>query len=216
MSKTKIRIDIVSDVVCPWCIVGYKRLQKALATMADKIEAELHWHPFELNPQMAEEGENLREHIMTKYGATAQDSDRNRNNLTQIGAELGFEFGFSDNMRMQNTFKAHQLIHYARLQGKETEMELRLFSAYFSEHKDINDIETLVAEAKLVGLDENESRAILSDGRYAYDVRSEEQEWVAKGVRSVPTYIINQKYAISGAQPPEAFVEILNDISAEN
>lgn len=213
MSKQKIRIDLVSDVVCPWCIIGYKRLEKALEMVADEVEAEVHWHPFELNPHMQEGGENLRAHLAAKYGTTPEGSVKARGNLTQLGADLGFRFDYFDDMKMFNTFKAHQLLHYARERGKETELKLRLCAAFFGERKEIDQIDVLVKEAEAVGLDRQESRTLLNDGRFAKAVRQEEQIWLSRGVRGVPTFVFNQSQAISGAQEPATLAQILRSIA---
>ncbi len=214
MSNKKVRIDLVSDVVCPWCIIGYKRLEKALERLEGEVEAEIHWHPFELNRQMPQGGQNLREHLAEKYGTTLEGSIQARANLTQIGSELGFGFDFFDEMNMYNSFKAHQLLRYAREQGKETELKLRLFSAYFGERKAIDQIEPLVAEAVSVGLDEAECRALLQDERYANQVRDEENEWVRMGVQAVPTFVFNRQQGISGAHESDTLVEILREMAS--
>lgn len=124
-TPNKLRIDIVSDVVCPWCIIGYLQLERALAKTATPYE--LHWHPFELNPDMPAEGQNLREHLVEKYGSTKEQSDANRNHITAIGAELGFEFRFTDDMRMHNTFNLHQLLHWADQQGRKHDLKQAFF-----------------------------------------------------------------------------------------
>ena len=196
----KMRIDIVSDVVCPWCAVGYKQLEKALAELGDKIEPEIHWHPFELNPDMAESGENLRQHIANKYGTSPEDSVRARENITHIGRELGFTFDYFDDMKMYNTFNAHQLICYARDQGMETEMKLRLMEAFFGERKALNDDAVLVAEAEAIGLDATEVKEILAGQVYAKEVRGEQKFWQGLGVSAVPTMVFDEKYASQGAQ----------------
>ena len=204
-----IRIDIVSDVVCPWCIIGYKRLEKALEMVADQVTADIHWHPFQLNPHISEGGENLREHLAAKYGTTLEGSIKARENLTEMGAELGFKFDYFDEMKTYNTFKAHQLLEYAKEQGKHTEMKLRLFSAFFGERKVIDDIEVLVAEADAVGLDGQKCRELLEDGRYASIVEQQSKDWVSRGVQGVPNFVFDQSQGISGAQPPEVLAEIL-------
>ena len=209
MSKAQIQIDIVSDIVCPWCIIGYKRLEKALELISDQVQANIHWHPFELNPNMQEGGENLRSHLAAKYGTTLEGSIKARANLTQMGAELGFTFNYFDEMKMFNTFKAHQLVQYARKYSKEQDLILRLFSAFFGEAKEIDQMEVLVKEAEAVGLDVNEARFSLEEAQYASLVREEENEWKALGIHSVPTYVINKKQAISGAQSPELLSQIL-------
>ncbi|GGA85428.1 frnE protein [Neiella marina] len=209
MSKKKIRLDLVSDVVCPWCIIGYKRLERALELVADDIEVELHWHPFELNPKMPLGGENLRDHLAAKYGTTKEGSFNARAELTQIGANLGFRFDYFDEMKMFNTFKAHQLLHYARQFGKETELKMRLFSAFFGERKVIDEDAVLVTEAVAVGLDQAEAQAVLADERFAEAVRAEELEWVDMGIRSVPTFVFNRAQAVSGAHEPEKLAEFM-------
>ncbi|GAA5216837.1 DsbA family oxidoreductase [Corallincola platygyrae] len=218
-AKKHVRIDIVSDVVCPWCVIGYKRLEKALSTMDSEIEAEIHWHPFELNRKMPEGGENLRAHLAAKYGTTLEGSIRARANLTELGAELGFRFDYFDEMKMFNTFKAHQLLHYAREyareQGKETELKLRLFSAFFGERKEIDQNEVLVAEAVAVGLDEGECRALLSDGRFADAVRTEQVTWLNRGVHAVPTFVLNGERAISGAHEVSAMQQMLESCAQQ-
>ena len=151
-----VTVNMVSDVVCPWCIVGYQRLQEAIKTL-DNIEVDIKFHPFELNPNMPEEGQNLREHIMEKYGISEQQSAQNRARLVEAGEQLGFSFNFTDDSRMQNTFKAHQLIHFAAENGLEEEMKLALFNAYFTDGKNINDLGVLVALAQTVGLDKSEA-----------------------------------------------------------
>lgn len=212
MSKKTLRIDIVSDVVCPWCIVGYKRLQAALEQLQDEVEADIHWHPFELNPNMAAGGENLREHIAAKYGSTKEDSERARDNLTRIGDQIGFSFDYFDEMRMYNTFNAHQLLHYAREKNKEMALKLRLFSAFFSERKVIENQEVLIAEAQAVGLDADESRQVLQQQRYASAVREEQQLWMSRGVQAVPTFVFNNERGVSGAHEPETVVKFMREM----
>jgi predicted DsbA family dithiol-disulfide isomerase len=212
LSKKKVRIDLISDVVCPWCIIGYKRLEKALDMVKGEIEADVHWHPFELNPDMPEGGENLRSHLANKYGTTLEGSIKARENLTHIGADLGFKFDYFDEMKMFNTFKAHQILHFASENGKGNELRLRLFSAFFGERKEIDQTDALVAEAVSVGLNEAESRKVLESEKYADIVRAEEKEWRTKGVQSVPTFIFNETQGVSGAYPPEDLAEILKNL----
>ncbi len=151
----KVTVNMVSDVVCPWCIVGYQRLQKAIETL-DDIDVDIKFHPFELNPNMPQEGQNLREHIMEKYGISEQQSAENRARLAAVGQEIGFTFNFTDDSRMQNTFKVHQLIHFAAENGLEEEMKLSLFNAYFTDGKDVNDLDVLIALDGDIGIDKAE------------------------------------------------------------
>ena len=130
MAKPTVQIDIVSDVVCPWCIIGYKQLEGAMEALADKADFDIHWHPFELNHDMPPEGQNIKDHIVEKYGTDPAESDGARKRLSDLGESLGFSFNYYDDMRMVNTFQAHQLLHWAREQGKEHELKLALFAAY--------------------------------------------------------------------------------------
>lgn len=204
----KVTVNMVSDVVCPWCIVGYKNLQKAMASLTD-IDVKIEFHPFELNPSMPEEGQNLREHIMEKYGITAQQSADNRARLVAAGDALGFEFNFSDDSMMLNTFKAHQLVHFAAKHDKQEKMKLRLFSAYFTEGQNVSDNSVLVKLAEEVGLDGHDVERILTSEQFADAVRQQEAMWQQRGIQSVPTFVIGNQ-GVAGAQPPEnlaAFIQ---------
>ncbi len=214
-ASQSIRIDIVSDVVCPWCIIGFKHREKALAQLGDEVEVDLHWHPFELNPQMPVEGQDLREHIAQKYGTSVAQSRAARGRLTQIAESLGVEFRFHEGMRIHNTFRAHQLLHWAGEQGKQTELELALFESYFSREENVNEPEMLVAAAGRAGLDEVQAGAILNDGRYVDTVREEQRFWLSKGIHAVPSFILDQRYLIPGAQDPEVFVTALRRLLEE-
>ena len=208
---TPIRIDIVSDVVCPWCIIGYKQLERAL--QETKTAADIHWHPFELNPQMAQEGENLREHLAAKYGTTPEGSRRARARLTELGAELGFVFDYTDDMRMVNTFRAHQLLKWAEEHGRGHDLQMALFAAFFAERLDLNDPAVLARVAALIGLVGVEALAVLTDGRYAEDVRQDEQFQISRGIEGVPAMIIDEKYLVVGAQGVNNYRSILEKIA---
>jgi predicted DsbA family dithiol-disulfide isomerase len=205
-----LQIDIVSDVVCPWCIVGFKQLEQAIEKTG--VSVAIKWHPFELNPDMAVEGENLREHIMRKYGSTVEQSQAARDRLTELGKELGFEFRFSDQSRMVNTFKAHQLIHWAGPQGQEHPLKMALFEAYFRDGKDLNDNAVLVKIAGSVGLDETEALKVLEDGRYAGPVKQEEKFWIQNGVQGVPAVVFDRRHLITGAQGVDNYAAILKQL----
>jgi len=205
----KVTVDMVSDIVCPWCIVGYKRLQQAVALLND-IDITINFHPFELNPSMPEDGQNLREHVMEKYGISEAQSQQARAQLIQAGEEVGFSFNYADDTRMVNTFKAHQLLHYARTEGKEEQLKLRLFSAFFSESKNINAIDILIEEADAVGLDIEKAKNALESGQYADVVRAEENRWMQMGIQSVPTFVIADQ-GIAGAQPPETLANFIRE-----
>ena len=187
-----LQVDIVSDVVCPWCIIGYKQLQKALDIMAGQFDVTIRWHPFELNPRMPEEGQNLREHLSQKYGSTIEQSKAAKARLMTLGESLGFTFDYFDEMRMVNTFRAHQLLYWAGEQGRQTELKLALFDAFFSFREDVSDGQVLAAAAGRVGLPVTEALAVAEDGRYAQAVREEQQIWLDKEVHAVPTFFFNQ------------------------
>ena len=214
-TSKSIRIDIVSDVVCPWCVIGFKQLGQALEQLGGEVDADLQWHPFELNPQMPPEGQDLREHLAQKYGTTAAQSHAARERLTGIAKSLGVEFRFYDGMRVRNTFRAHQLLHWAGEQGRQTDLELALFDSYFSREEDVDDLDVMVAAAGRAGLDEELARAVVADGRYADAVREEQQFWLGKGINAVPSFILDGRYLIPGAQDPEVFVAALRRLVSE-
>lgn len=210
LDDSVLQIDIVSDVVCPWCIVGFKQLEQAIGETG--VSAAIKWHPFELNPDMEEGGENLREHIMRKYGSTAEQSQAARERLTAIGADLGFDFRFTDDMRMVNTFKAHQLIHWAGPEGKEHPLKMALFQAYFRDGKDLNNHEVLADVAESIGLDRAEALTVLEDGRYADAIRQEEAYWTQNGIHGVPAVIFERRHLITGAQGAENYASIIRQL----
>ncbi|MET1412544.1 DsbA family oxidoreductase [Roseibium sp. HPY-6] len=207
-----LQIDIVSDVVCPWCIVGFKQLEQAI--QRTQASASVKWHPFELNPDMPAEGENLRDHIMRKYGSTKEQSEAARKRLSEIGSGLGFEFKFTDDMQMVNTFKAHQLLHWAASEGKEHVLKMALFTAYFQDRQDLNDVDVLAEVAESVGLDRADALNVLQDGRYADQVRQEETFWTQNGIQGVPAVIFNRRHLVTGAQGVDAYESIIRQLLA--
>lgn len=213
--KDKIKIDIVSDVVCPWCTVGYKRLEKAISEMGIQDKVEIEWHPFELNPNMPEEGENVQEHIANKYGASKEDQIRSQEHMKEAGAELDFKFDYFEEMRMVNTRDAHILLDYAKEKGKQTELKMRLVESFFSERKDVSNKETLQMALKEVGLNANEAMARLESEEARDRVESKEAYWKNLGVNSVPTIVFNKKSAVTGAQPVAVFKEVFTELIQE-
>ena len=211
MAQDPIRVDIVSDVVCPWCIVGYRQLMQA--SEATGIPVETYWHPFELNPDMEAEGENLREHIMRKYGSSAEQSQSARDHLTSVGNELDFAFQWTKDSRIYNTFAAHQLLHWASESGQAQALKLALFDAYFTQGRDVSDPEVLIETAASIGLDADDAKAVLKDQRYAETVRQKEQFWTSRGVSGVPTMVFDAKQATSGAQGVDTFANLLRHIA---
>ena len=212
MQQRLLKIDIVSDVVCPWCIIGFKQLQHALEQVGDGVQIDLHWHPFELNPQMPQEGQHLREHLSQKYGTTLEQSKAARQRLTQIGEDLDFSFRYYDEMRIYNTFQAHQLLHWAGEQGKQTPLKLALFEAYFTRQEDVSDRGILLSAVGRAGLDKTQAEIVLQDERYQNTIRSREQDWLNRGVRGVPAFIFDDQYLASGAQGQDYFAAAIAEI----
>ena len=212
LNLKKLHIDIVSDVVCPWCIVGYRQLEKAL--QASGTDYELHWQPFELNPDMPPEGQNLREHLAEKYGATKEQSQENRLRITQAGAELGFEFSFADDMRMHNTFNVHQLLHWADQQGRMHDLKQAFFVAHFTHRRNLSDNNVLADVAAEIGLNRDDALAVVADQRFANEVRATEQSWISQGISGVPAVIFNRRHLVTGAQGVENYTRILEQLAA--
>ncbi|MFT6916860.1 MAG: putative DsbA family dithiol-disulfide isomerase [Motiliproteus sp.] len=212
-STLKLQIDIVSDVVCPWCIIGYKQLAKALDATGTPYE--IRWHPFELNPGMPPEGQELGEHVAEKYGSTREQSQASRIDMTEIGAGLGFEFRFADDMRMHNTFNVHQLLHWADQQGRMHDLKLALFSAHFTERRNLSDDAVLAAVAAEIELDRDEALAVLEDQRFASAVRDVEKHWLSQDIQGVPAVIFNRRHLVSGAQGVETFTRILQQLAQD-
>lgn len=211
MTEPKLRIDIVSDVVCPWCAVGYYQLARALEQTA--APAEIFWHPFELNPRMAPEGEDLRAHLAGKYGASPAESAAARDRLAALGDELGFRFAFTNTSRIVNTFQAHQLIDWAGTQGRAHDMKLALFAAYFTDAKDVSDPVVLADLAGSIGLDATAARAALDTGAYAEKTRAKEHFWTSRGVQGVPAMIFDAKHLVSGAQGVAGYARIVGQLA---
>jgi predicted DsbA family dithiol-disulfide isomerase len=212
-----IQIDFVSDVVCPWCVIGLRELETALARLGDVVEPDLHLQPFELNPTMPREGQNISEHLEQKFGRKMDDSSGIRQALQARAADVGFAMAMNDNSRVYNSFDAHRLLHWAGLQdaGRQVALKHALFGAYFTENLNIADADVLVEKAESVGLDGAEAREVLTSGRYADQVRAAEQGWMRSGINSVPAVVINRKYLISGGQTAAVFEDSLRRIAAE-
>jgi predicted DsbA family dithiol-disulfide isomerase len=210
------KIDFVSDVSCPWCVIGLGGLEQALARVGDLIQPDLHFQPFELNPNMPPEGQNIVEHVAQKYGSTPAQSEAARATIRQRAEQVGFRMAMTDQSRIYNTFDAHRLLHWAELEGKQKALKQALFDAYFTEGLNPGDHDVLVAKAEAVGLDPAAAREVLSSGRYTQEVREAERLWQSRGINAVPAVVINDRYLISGGQPAEAFEQALRSIAAES
>jgi len=206
------KIDFVSDVACPWCAVGLNSLERALERLGDSTPVELHFQPFELNPQMAPEGEDAAEHLTRKYALTPEQLARNRATLRERGAEVGFQFG--DRHRVWNTFDAHRLLHWAGLEGRQRELKHALLQAYHGRGENPGAHDVLVRVAGEVGLDAEQAREVLTSGRYAAEVRAQERHWQELGITAVPSVIVDGQYLIQGGQAPEVFERALRQIAA--
>ena len=210
-----LRIDFVSDVVCPWCAIGLTSLEQALQRTQGEVAADIHFQPFELNPQLPAEGEGINEHLQRKYGMPEAQLAENQERIRQRGAELGFAFDFNARSRIWNTFDAHRLLHWAGIEGKQLQLKHALLRAYFSEGRNVSDHEILAAIAAGVGLDAARARAILASDEYAAEVREAEQFFQRNGINGVPAVIIDQKHLISGGQPVEVFERALRQIALD-
>ncbi|MBC7990751.1 MAG: DsbA family oxidoreductase [Luteimonas sp.] len=213
-----IRIDFVSDVSCPWCAVGLKSLEQALARIGDEIAVELHFQPFELNPQMPPAGQDAVEHLTRKYGITPQQAAQNGEGIRARGAELGFTFDMDKRRRVYNTFDAHRLLHWAGLEGEDRQVALKhvLLRAYFSDGENVSDHDTLVRLAQEAGLDPQRAREILVSGEYVEDVRRQEALYATRGINAVPSVILDERHLIQGGQPPELFERALRQLAAQS
>lgn len=213
--SVQLKIDIVSDVSCPWCIVGYQSLSLALAKLQPDLTAQIAWKPFELNPKMGAEGQHLGEHLHEKYGSTEAEVAQAKEMLKARGAAIGFTFNYQKDGRIYNTFNAHRLLYWARKFAKQTELKLALFELYFTEGGNPSNTDDLLKAVAKAGLPVEEARNILATDLYAKEVREEEQKYLQMGIQSVPTFIINDKYKITGGQPVAEFVATLQKIAAD-
>ncbi len=210
------KIEIASDVMCPWCAIGYKNLENALTQLGSEVEADISFQAFELNPNMPEEGQNIREHIMEKYGATADQSQENQKRITEMGQVSGFEFNFHSDGIMINTFDCHRLLAWSKQFGKQVELKMALFKAHFTDGRYLNKKTDLLDVVTSVGLDTKAAETVLDSNAFSEDVRNEESKLQQMGIHSVPTFIINDQYSISGGQPAETFVQALRQIQSQS
>lgn len=213
---THLKIDFVSDVSCPWCVIGLKALEQALQRIGGDVTANVHFQPFELNPQMPPEGQDIAEHIAQKYGSTPEQLAQSQEAIRARGAALGFTFNLDKRNRIYNTFDAHRLLHWAELEGRQNALKQELFAAYFTQGHNPSDREVLIEVATSAGLDPNRAREVLESGLYAQEVREREQFYGRQGIQAVPSVIVNDRYLIQGGQPVEVFERTLRKIVAES
>jgi predicted DsbA family dithiol-disulfide isomerase len=211
-----LKIDIVSDIACPWCAIGYARLEQAMKQMAQDAAFSIQWHAFELNPDHGSEGEPILPALARKYGRSEDEMRAAQSDMTRIATELGLNFEKMQQRFTCNTFDAHRLVKWAQDHGRATEMKLALFEAYFGRAEDVSSADVLLRCVSAAGLDEAGARAVLDSDRFAQVVRDDEATYQRAGVSAVPAIIINDKYLISGAQEPETLVQAFREISAES
>ncbi|MBL8709502.1 MAG: DsbA family oxidoreductase [Rhodospirillaceae bacterium] len=211
-----LKIDFVSDVSCPWCIIGLRGLELALERVAGEIAAEIHFQPFELNPAMGPEGQNIVEHIGEKYGSTPAQSAQNREMIRARAAELGFAFRMTETSRIYNTFDAHRLLHWAGMDSaaKQRALKHALFRAYFTDGRAMSDHDVLVDVVAEAGLDAARAGEILAGEAFAAEVRAQQKLYRDLGIHAVPAIIIGERYLISGGQPVDLFERALREIAS--
>jgi predicted DsbA family dithiol-disulfide isomerase len=215
LMTAQLQIDFVSDVSCPWCAIGLGALETALARVAPDVAAELRFQPFELNPRMASEGQDIEEHIREKYGSSPEQQAQMREMIRQRGEAVGFTFGVGLRKRIYNTFDAHRLLHWAELESVERQRALKkaLLRAYFTDGENPSDHDLLLRVVGEVGLDVARAREILAGDEYADETRAREKLYLDAGIHSVPAIIINNQHLISGGQPVEVFERALRQIA---
>jgi len=217
----KMTIDIYSDVMCPWCIIGYSQLQKGLAELKGEIEAEIRWLPFELNPDMPPEGEESVAHIARKYGRTPEQAKAGRDQMLGMGERAGYSFDYTGEgdppqSMLRNTFAAHKLLKWTLIEaGAEAQnrLKLALFDAHFQQRRDVSDPDVLVDVAAEQGLDRSAARAAIDDATLGAIVRQEEAQAFDMNISGVPAMIVQGKYIIPGAQEPEVYVNALRRVA---
>lgn len=216
----RLSVDIVSDIMCPWCIIGWLKFQKVMTHFAGRLAFRVQWHPFELNPDMPHEGEDAAAHVMRKYGITADQSRANSGKMAALAADLGFTFNRGPGFRMRNSFDAHRLLTWAgaleksdqaTATGIQTALKLALFAAHFTDNRDVSDHLVLADVAASVGLDRARAAAILASGEFGEMVRSEEAYWADQNITGVPAFILGGRMMIPGAQEPDVFVRVIEN-----
>jgi predicted DsbA family dithiol-disulfide isomerase len=214
----RLSVDIVSDVMCPWCIIGWLKFEKVMAHFAGRLDFRVQWHPFELNPDMPREGEDAASHVMRKYGITAEQSRANSGKMAGVAAELGFAFNRGPDFRMRNSFDAHRLLSWAGAleepeqvdaTGVQTALKLALFRAHFTDNRDVSDHDVLADVAASVGLDAARARTILAGEEFAEMVRVEEAYWADQNITGVPAFVLGGRLLVPGAQDPEIFIRVI-------
>lgn len=219
-SVPRLSVDIVSDVMCPWCIIGWLKFQTVVTHFEGRLDFRVQWHPFELNPDMPPEGEDAAEHVMRKYGITAEQSRANSGKMAAVAADLDFAFNRGPGFRMRNSFDAHRLLTWAgaleepeqtAATGVQTALKLALFAAHFTDNRDVSDHVVLADVAASVGLDRARAASILASGEFGDMVRTEQGYWADQNITGVPAFILGGRMLIPGAQDPEVFIRVIEN-----
>lgn len=214
----RLSVDIVSDVMCPWCIIGWLKFEQVMVHFAGRLDFRVQWHPFELNPDMPPEGEDAADHVMRKYGITAEQSRANSGKMAGVATDLGFAFNRGPDFRMRNSFDAQRLLSWAgaleepeqaEATGVQTALKLALFRAHFTDNRDVSDHDVLADVAASVGLDAARARAILAGEEFGEMVRVEEAYWADQNITGVPAFILGGRMLVPGAQDPEVFIRVI-------
>ena len=217
--KPTIKIDYVSDIACPWCAVGLGNLNQAIDKLKDQADFEVHFRPFELNPNMPQGGQDAVEHLTEKYGLTAEQVKANQANIRTKALEAGFVFHPEGRKRVYNTFNAHRLLHWAVQEydlEKQAVLKKELLNTYFCLAVNLDDQSNLLDAVTRAGLDDQRAQEILSGDEFAKEVREEETIYTSKGISSVPSIILNDQYLLQGAQPPALFANAFAQIIQES
>lgn len=212
--KPVITIDVVSDIVCPWCYIGEARLKKAMEQSAATYDFDITYHPFELNPHMPEEGKEAVAYYSEKFGGDL----RMKQIFAQTAATAyteGLELDLTKQTIAPNTFLAHRLVAYAKSKGMQLPVVHELFLAYFTQGKNMGDMGVLTEIASLLGMDKHEAETILKGNDFSDEVSQAQLHWRNMGISSVPSFIIQHKYLVQGAQPPESFLEVFREVVKE-
>ncbi|HRI70309.1 MAG TPA: DsbA family oxidoreductase [Polyangium sp.] len=210
----KLRIDIWSDIACPWCYVGKRRLEAALAQFPDRDSVEIVWRAFELDPsapRVRDKSISVAQRLAQKYGTSTAQAQSMIDRMTNVARGDGLDFHF-ERLQAGNTFDAHRVLHLAATRGKQDIMKERFLRGYLTEGEAIGEPETIIRLAAEVGLDEQDVRATLASDAYAHEVRADEKEARENGVTGVPFFVFDGRIAVSGAQPMELFVRVLEQV----
>lgn len=208
----KIKVDIVSDIVCPWCVIGSRRLYMAIDSLNLKDKVDVNWQPFQLNPTLSDDGDDLTTILMEKYNMTEKELQLLRSQMIERGKELGFTYNYTKGIRTYNTYKAHLLLHWTQNSIYQDQLSQELFTAFFTYNRDISDTNVLLELVSSIGLDSDEAKEVLEDSDMNQTLEEIIEKWKASGIQGVPTMIFNNKKIVSGAQTVSKYEKILSDL----